>query len=65
MQYIVHVVDDQGERKLMVNCWHCNRQPIIGEDDSFCMFCGNEIESTNIAAWEEYERTNPKISLRL
>lgn len=65
MKHIVKVVDDQGEIKLMVDCWHCHRRPIVGEDDAFCDFCMNEIEETNIAAWEEYEKEKPEATLVL
>ena len=65
MNYIVKVVDDNGEIRLMVNCWHCHRTPIISEDDTFCSFCMNEIEEVNIGAWTEYEYNKPQVDITI
>lgn len=62
---IIRVVSDQEEIQLMVRCWHCNQTPIVGEDDQFCEFCFNEIESVTLAAWEEYELEKPDVDLYL
>ncbi len=63
MKNIHRVVDDEGEIKLMVVCWHCHRKTMLGEEDTMCSFCMNEIEETNMAAWTEYEKENPEPTL--
>lgn len=45
----------------MVDCPHCNRRPILGEEDTFCEFCMNEIEQLNIQAWSEYDNDAPTL----
>ena len=63
MKHIIRVYKDGDDIKLMVNCWHCNRTPLLGEEDAFCEFCGNEIEETNIAAWTEYEKEKQSLNI--
>lgn len=62
-KHIVKVVSRDGNIELMVDCWHCHRTPILGEDDVFCEFCMNEIDQTNIDAWTEYEEEKPEPTL--
>lgn len=60
MQPYIKAYWSENEMQLMVDCPHCNRRPIIGEDDIVCSFCHNEIESTNLRAWEAFCENNPK-----